>query len=240
MKNKLKDYFLKDSFTCIMIIITFIIGLLFFMASYGYPWNIRFWIIILGFVPFIGYFVTLVLIDKGYRKIAAILKWLLTIFLVFYYFFALIMSVMLEIENPVIDTKYYQSKVKGERLLKAFPKEIPSQAEEISFIYMPGFLQGGEEYALYYIDPDFVEAEFDEKYRNQAIWIGYQKEYTLNEGLFSGAFYNTPAEYKNENDFKIYLLEGRCDNSGYCNHGDFLFAAYNEKTNEIIYRSSQW
>ena len=47
-------------------------------------------------------------------------------------------------------------------------------------------------------------------------------------------------QYSNENDYIIYLVAGECDDSGYCNHGEFLFSAFNEKTNEIIYKSEVW
>ena len=77
-------------------------------------------------------------------------------------------------------------------------------------------------------------------YKNKAIWIGYKEEYTENKGLLTTSFAHTPSYYKNEFDYTIYLIEGNCDDSGYCNHGSFLLVAFNEKTKEIIFKSEQW
>ena len=85
-----------------------------------------------------------------------------------------------------------------------------------------------------------TKENFDKEYKNKAIWIGHKEEYTEKEGLLSRVFTYTPSYYKNENDYIIYLIEGRCDDSGYCNHGDFLIAAFNEKTNEVIFSSGEW
>ena len=85
-----------------------------------------------------------------------------------------------------------------------------------------------------------TKEKFDKEYKNKAIWIGHKEEYTEKEGLLSRVFTYTPSYYKNENDYIIYLIEGRCDDSGYCNHGDFLISAFNEKTNEVIFSSGEW
>ena len=81
---------------------------------------------------------------------------------------------------------------------------------------------------------------FMKKYKNKAIWIGHIDEYTDKKGLLSGVFNNTPAHDKNINDYTIYLMDGDCDNSGYCNHGNYIIAAFNKKTHEVIFSSEQW
>lgn len=35
-------------------------------------------------------------------------------------------------------------------------------------------------------------------------------------------------------------MDGDCDNSGYCNHGNYIIAAFNKKTHEVIFSSEQW
>ena len=67
-----------------------------------------------------------------------------------------------------------------------------------------------------------------------------KKEYTEKSGLFAWAFSNTPVEYKIEDDYIIYIVNNHCDNSSYCNHGDFLFVAFNDNTIELIYKSKEW
>ena len=81
---------------------------------------------------------------------------------------------------------------------------------------------------------------FMKEYKNKAIWIGHIDEYTDKKGLLSGVFNNTPAHDKNTYDYTIYLMDGDCDNSGYCNHGNYIIAAFNKKKHEVIFSSEQW
>ena len=123
---------------------------------------------------------------------------------------------------------------------KVFPQKIPKNVEDVKFYYAPGVLQGGTRYTLYYVDKKMTLDEFDKKYKKQAEWIGHIDDYKEKPGLLGGAFYSTPSEYKNENEYVIYLIKGRCDDSGYCNHGDFLMAAFNEKTHQVVYSTESW
>ena len=82
--------------------------------------------------------------------------------------------------------------------------------------------------------------KFNKKYEDKAIGIGNIEDLNDENDFISGAFSYTPAEDNNENDYIIYLFDGSCDDSGYCNHGDFLFAAFNEKTKEVIYKLEDW
>ena len=165
---------------------------------------------------------------------------ILTAVLIMYYFIALFICVIIAAVNPITNIKYYNDHVSGTRLLKVFPKEIPDNVENIQFYYAPGVLQGSTNYSLYYVDKNLTMKKFDKKYKDKAIWIGHIDEHIdLNVSL-AGAFYHTPSNYKNEDDYIIYLVEGHCYKPDSCNHGDFLFAAYNEKTNEVIFRSEDW
>ena len=155
------------------------------------------------------------------KRIFAFIMTILAIFLVTILIIIwALMSALDAVENPITDVKYYKREIKG-HLLKVFPSDIPDNVEKVEFYYAPGILQGGTNYSLYYVD-------------------GHKDEYTEKMGLLTGAFSYTPAEYENEDDYIIYLIEGNCDNSGYCNHGKFLMTAYNEKTNEVIFRSERW
>ena len=75
--------------------------------------------------------------------------------------------------------------------------------------------------------------------KEKAIWIGTLNEYTENHGLLDQNIFNSLTT-SNINDFIIYLIDGKCDNSGYCNHGIFLLGAINQKTNEVIYSYHNW
>ncbi len=241
--KKEKD-FKKSKFPFIMTIITFIIGYIFFYSSKGNPLNLKMKILLIGYLPTF-LFLALFLISyfkcstEKSKAVITILSSILTLFLFGYYISAIFICAFEEAENPITDVRYYKDKVNGS-LLKAFPKEIPNNVEKVEFYYAPGVLQGGTNYSLYYIDKNMTLDKFAQKYKDHAIWIGHKDEYNEQSGLLTGAFSYTPAEYNNEDDYIIYLMEGKCDHSGYCNHGDFLIAAYNEKTNEVIFKSEQW
>lgn len=101
-------------------------------------------------------------------------------------------------------------------------------------------LQGGTRYTLYYVDKNMTLDKFDKKYKEQAKWIGYKNDYTENDDLLSSIFYYTPSEYKNEYDYIVYLIRGNCYKPDSCNHGEFLIAAFNEKTQEVVFSSEDW
>lgn len=234
----------KCIFPFIMTIITFIIGCGFFWLSKGDPFSLRIKILFIGYLPSIIFFFLLLICyfkcnTKKSKDTITILSTILTFFLLGYYVSAIFICAFEEAENPITDVRYYKDKVNGS-LLKVFPKEIPDDVEKIEFYYAPGILQGGTNYSLYYIDKNMTIDKFDKKYKEKAIWIGHKEEYIKEEGLLTGAFSYTPANYKNEDDYIIYLVESYCDDSGYCNHGNFLLAAYNEKTHEVIFKAKQW
>lgn len=240
--------FQKIRFPFIMSIITFILGVFWSYDSIGFFLRTRMKILLVSFLPFIIFSIITFIIYKfkekskvvSYFKTTSIV---ISFFLVFYYFNASFYVVFLEASNPMINPKYYNYHIHDSRLKKAFPNKIPKDAENVIFFYVPGFLQGGTKYTLYYIDKNMTFSEFNQKYQEKANWMGHINEYMEKRGLLSGAFYDTPAEYSqnnNENDFIIYLIDGNCDNSGYCNHGDYLFAAYNEKTREVVFSSEIW
>ena len=161
--------------------------------------------------------------------------------MLFYYFPALFFIVMIEFENPMTNTQFYSYHIFVSPGLKnTFPSSIPKGAENVKFYYAPGFLQGGTRNTLYYIDKNMTLDEFDNNYRKKAEWIGYKNEYTDKPGLLSGAFYTTPSEFENENDYIIYLIYGSCYKPNSCNHGEFKIAAFNETTHEVVYSAESW
>lgn len=244
MKVKIKELFKYNKLSVIMCITTFLIGIcLYSSTAIGIPIKENLIIFITSFIPFLIFLIITILsyhFKEKYKKILKIITIILTILLVFYYLIALFICVLIASINPVTNTKYYNYYVTDKRLKKVFPSKIPSNAKNIEFYYAPGILQGGTNYSLYYIDDRMTKEMFDKEYKSKAIWIGYKKEYTEKEGLLSNVFTYTPAYHENENDYIIYLIEGQCDNSGYCNYGDFLIAAFNEQRNEVIFRSEQW
>jgi len=158
------------------------------------------------------------------------------------YIFICLDITLKETEHPTDDIKRYG--ISNKQLLKVFPKKIPKSAVDAHYMYAPGFLQAPSRYILYYTDKTIDINKFDKKYRKNAKWTGYKKD--MNNNIFeendlvltSSIFSETPI--KVSEDYKIYLYDYECDNSGWCNHGNYLYSAVNENTYEIVYKASQW
>lgn len=200
---------------------------------------------ILFSIPFILCLIITILtnifINKRIIKIISNFISALLVFVIpIYYLIISFDSGLYQLENPLINIKYYERYYNNVDVLKkVFPKEIPQPAENIEFKYYPGLLQGATEYSLYYIDPNMTFEKFDKLYKNKSEWTGSIKEYNEKEGLLSGIF-NSIAIKSDKENFKIYLIEGKCDKSGYCNHGNYWVTAINKDTKEIIYKYSNW
>ena len=163
---------------------------------------------------------------------------ILTLTLAIYYLAVIFFDIYAEL-TPVTNTRYYKEKVTGD-LLNVFPKDIPKNVKKIKFDYTPGFLQGASNISLYYVDDNMTASKFENKYSDKSEWVGSSDDYSEKEGLFSGLFYNTPAQSNNKTDYIIYLNKSKCDESGYCNHGYYLLSAFNKKTKEVIYQYREW
>lgn len=245
MKEKVKEIAKRSKLLIVMCILSFAMGCFLAVCSKGDPFEARLQILFIGYLPFLVFLVLMIFNNLFYEKrelriFLKILSWIFSSLLLFYFFVAFIMIAFIEALHPVTDIKSYQDKVKGDWLLKVFPKEVPNHVESIQFYYAPGILQGGTVFALYYVDKNMNLEKLDKKYRKNSIWTGKKEEYTEFRGLFSGAFSETPAVYKNENDFYIYLMDANCNSKNDCNHGRFLFVAVNEKTKEVIYKGEEW
>ena len=241
-KGKGNSTFKKIRFSLIMSIITFLIGIFFAYDLIGFPLKTKLIGLFVAFIPFMLFMIILIIIyvNKENQKIFSISKKIsvvITYLLLFYYLIALFIIVLTESLNPMINPKYYNFYRPD---LNVFPKKIPEDVEDVQFLYSPGILQGGKIYTLYYIDKDMSLNEFDKKYKKQAEWVGHLEDYKEKSGLLSGAFHLIPSEYENKNDYIIYLIKGKCDDSGYCNHGHYVLSAFNEKTHQVIYKAEYW
>lgn len=239
----IKSVFQKSKLPFIMSIISLLIGLFFLFIGSPIPWHLRLYLWFIQLLPFLIFVLITILWIKFsenffVKKILKNIIILLIFLLPFYYFLIIFVSAGIEAENPITDLKYYHSIVDDEYLLKAFPDDIPSSAQNISFLYSPSFLQKGEEIFLYYIDSNVDITDFEKKYQNQTLWNGQINEYEDNFNLLDDIFYDLPIE--TPNDFILYLFDEACDDSGYCNHGKFLITAFNPKTNEILYKYENW
>lgn len=241
--NKVKEVFKNSKFTFIMSIITFMVGIYIGLSVLGVPLSKFMIVLLLSLVPCLYYLIILTL-DCKYKKnkktLINIFKYGGLFILPIYYFLILFVALGIAFTNPITDVKYYNHYVNGE-LNEIFPKKIPKDAEKVSFYYTPGLLQAGTIYSLYYIDKDINSDKINELYKDKAIWIGKISEYEKDKDLLNNAFSFSPLDGAiYEDDYTIYLFEGDCDDSGYCNHGKLLFMAYNDNTKEILYKAEGW
>lgn len=234
----MKKIFSKIKFYPVLCILSFGLGCFFFFASQGDPFFVRCKILLVGFGPCL-FFSFLTFLDKKLHKQKAkitinCLFILATLSLWIYYPVALFIGAALEFGHPITNVKSYKYKGQGDWLFQAFPKEIPKSSRNVQFWYEPGFLQAGTSYSLYYIDPDLDVETFKTTYSEKALKTSY-----VDNNKF-GIFSHTPVEEKNKKYFYIYVIQDRCDDSGYCNHGEYLIVAINENTKEIIYKGAYW
>lgn len=225
--------------------ITFILFLVAIYITRLDDWNYRYLILLLWLLPFLCYFIIIIITNKQVkhqivRRVASIFSILLTLAIIPYYFLIVFETIFIEMDHPIKNIKYYHDYVHSEYLLNVFPSDVPNDVEHVQLIESPGLLQASDILALYYIDPQLNIEEFDYQYSEKAEWIGYKKDYSEKKGLLSSLSSLIPIEHVDEDNFKIYLIDGSCDNSGYCNHGQFLLVAVNEETKEVLYKSESW
>ena len=144
----IKSVFQKSKLPFIMSIISLLIGLFFLFIGSPILWHLRLYLWFIQLLPFLIFVLITILWIKFsenffVKKILKNMIVLLIFLLPFYYFLIIFVSAGIEVENPITDLKYYHSIVDDEYLLKAFPDDIPSSAQNISFLYSPSFLQKG-------------------------------------------------------------------------------------------------
>lgn len=232
--------------------ITIIIGFLFFIL---FIWTIRdlmfdnLWInllfAVIFSVPCIYYFIITkkILKDKNDKQkkntTTLISVILITTFILYYAIFSTIYTAIL-VQNPSTNIKSYR-KVVSSSLTDIFPKEIPKSAKDVKVHFSPAFLQAGTEIILYYKDTDKSIKDYVDKFTKKAKWIGTFDD-NYNENDFT--LYNLKTVFYrlkiSKTGFTIYLFNTDCDDSGWCNHGEYKAVFINEKTNEIIFSFEEW
>lgn len=251
MKLDIRVLFKKCTFQLIMFIITFIISLWFLCGNtFAYGIEIWFMLTLTGVIPPIIFGIALYRKYKfsNIKKTKSTINWfttIITILLPIYYIATAFILLMTLLGKDITDYHYYKRFTSNNQYI-AFPKKIPKSAENINYYYKLPFLQGGETNLLYYKDNTLTKEKVNKMF-SKAIWIGAIKEddridYILesNTPTMDEVFYNTNRIEGYLEDFTLYVFDASCDESGYCNHGNFLIAAYNDNTKEILYRYENW
>ena len=233
------DFIKNNLFILLLLVVVLVLSINVYLFSIALSIIIKI-VLFLLLIPPVIYLVKLLL--KRYHnnsalKLSIITKLIVCLVILIYYGTLTGCIGLYILKNPITNKKYY-SFYMNNHLTKVFPKKIPSGVDNIKFYYSPGIMQDSTEYYLYYVDKSMTLDKFNALYKEKSIWVGNKIEYNDNDGLLAGVFISP--QLKDEDEFIIYLVEGKCDKSGYCNHGNYLLTAYNEKTNEILYKSSEW
>lgn len=222
---------IKDS-SIIFVLLTINILYFFYVFKFNMIYmdiSLRIKYIILDLIPFIIYLILFIFYRIKKTNIIKILA--CSLFLIFNFCYKIQISIFKVIDlsnHPIININHYKYV-----RINEFPKKIPKSAKNIKLFYIPGFLQGGDTLKLYYIDTKSNIQKIEKQLKNDNI-ISVKGTTYENSFDFDGYKIN------NINDFDFYYLKNHCDDSGYCNHGNYFAIAINENTNEIIYITESW
>lgn len=135
---------------------------------------------------------------------------------------------------PVRDYHKYKYLYDSDSMvIRDFPSSIPDDAYDVKFYYESSALQKGSVMNLYYkVDSDTVKM-YKDKYKKIEIDKSKIDVDNINK-LYLGN------NIKIDDNYRLYFLYSYCDESGYCNHGEYSYVAINEKSNECIFVLSKW
>ena len=203
------------------------------------------WLHALAFaVPAAVFFALFVLAKKDVlrEKTANILTGILTplfimgcavLFIAFFFLFTL---------SDVTDPSCYKRALSKNgypqsELISQFPEEIPQEAEDVSFLYRPQFLQGAGEFLLACRLPDSAVRALKDEYEGEAVWTGTEAELPSSP-YDSGLLPHTVRGYADENA-EILILLAEPYMQGSYNHGSLKLILFGESGRTVFY-SSVW
>ncbi len=136
------------------------------------------------------------------------------------YLFLLSMTVA---TTETTDTRYYSracAEIEDEEGVAVFPKCIPENAQDVSFIYHPQFLQGSELLELSYTTTEDKLAEWISTLERKAVWTGKKEERHTSNNLSADATI-----------YEIYW-------NGEYNHSDICYVAIDKRAKQITFHYS--
>lgn len=159
---------------------------------------------------------------------AMVATFILLLLLIPAWFFYSLYLMMIQSTKLTDDVRYYSRAFDTidyrDEIGRVFPEEIPEDAEDVEFTYIPGFLQGGEELRLSY-KTDSID-EWANRLSSSVEWSGSVGEY---EKLTGSSMFTADA------DDRMYLLF----NEGY-NHGKQCYATIDERMSRVSFYYCHW
>jgi len=216
-----------------------------------------YWILIRGFVesyyweglllaiPFVVYGIITYMTAKG--KVSKSKSKILTIGLATAFgiltAFFLIFIVLNSIVTTTTDVSRYKVALdQMGSLTQGFPREIPDNAEEVSFSYHPALGQGGEELVLRFKTDKESIRSYKNMYTRLAAWHGFSTDWERTEhGVFDGTLYVFGGDYNElPSDLEIYVLYSRPYQPGKWNHGERSMVLISEENLKIVFNAEDW
>lgn len=225
MKHKYARYPIIMS---ICALVCFIIVLLLFSRAVQPLWGRMMLLIlpalVLGIIAFCA--------AKGKLGVTATNIWTTILVIVLFLGSAFYVSILFvwTATTTTTDIKYYSRAYEQiheeDGVKEVFPKSIPADADDITFTYVPQFLQGGEVFELSYTTTDEKLAEWTTILKSESEWIGSNQEWhTENDWSFNS-----------EIDAVRYQLEW----DGGFNHGEICYVLIDEAMGRITFYYSEW
>lgn len=127
-------------------------------------------------------------------------------------------------------------------LTAVFPREIPEEAQNVSFSYNPAIGQGGEKLVLKFTEEIESVQRLLDQFATKTIWHGSTADVRAQDyGIFSevtsladDAQDGLPA------DFQLYVFYAQPSRVGDWNHGENSLAIVSQARCEVIYYASKW
>lgn len=195
-------------------------------------------VIIISAVPLFNSINYFNLMLKGKMKVLTtiILEIVLVPLSIIFLVISMLFIGFLEVLFPVKNYHQYKNLYKANSdsaLIQDFPSNVPKNAKDIKFFYMPGILQGLTAMNLYYR----TDAETIEKYKSkyEKLKIDINSENAI---CNVGSLYLDDI-YVNGNYRQYYLYSSR-GKQGDCNHGSYSIVSINDVTNECIFEFYEW
>lgn len=157
--------------------------------------------------------------------------------------FLLILIVFHSIATTTTDVSRYKVALDHmEDLTRGFPRDVPDNAEEVSFSYHPALGQGGEELILRFKTDKETILSYKNIYSRLAVWHGSPNDgERTRHGLFDGRLHVFNGDYNEPpDDLEIYVLYSRPYLPESWNHGELSMVLISEENLKVVFYAGDW
>lgn len=225
---KISEFYKNARLTFVLTIFNTIVVFLLLCSINEVEKNKFVFLILLGIAPSLIFLILTIILNVFKEKtslisIIRIISYILLFLYIFYFMLVYFCYIAIMADNPEVSIESYNYNKK----INYFPKEIPKEYEDVAYYHKYPFMYG-EKIILYLkIDEQLIK-EYKKEFENKTV----EREKNMSKYV---EYSNTPYEDKSTEGFDWYIIESKCDDSNYCNHGIDKHVRINEETNEIIF-----